>query len=110
MQKGMYPALVIILVNTQRTSKSLMSVVHSDPAPNQSINVNKTEIMESMHFNDNPALGNQRGTVSLVSLTRQRQTRDNAVTVDTHGPEERSIMVQEEGDTSRPTLPGCYDS
>ncbi|EIM89320.1 uncharacterized protein STEHIDRAFT_109537 [Stereum hirsutum FP-91666 SS1] len=59
---GMYPALVIILVNTQRTSKSLMSVVHFDPAPNQSINVNKTEIMESMHFNDNPALGNQRGT------------------------------------------------
>lgn len=91
----------MILVNSQRTSKALMSVVHSDPAPNRSINVNKTEIMESMHFNENPALANQRGAVSLVSLSRQRQTRDNAVSVGTHGPEERFMVVQEEGDTSR---------
>lgn len=94
----MYPSLVMILVNTQRTSKALPS--HSDPTlPNRTANPDKTEILGGMHFNENPAAANQRGTVGIVSVARQ--TSDSAmfdVTVDMsmRGPEESVGTALEE--------------
>lgn len=103
----MYPALVMILVNTQRTSKALTSVSSSDPTmnananANRSANLNKTETLGSMHFNANHAATNhgQRGTIGLVS----RQTRDSGmfnVTIDiaSRGPEETFSTVHEDSE------------
>lgn len=102
----MYPALVMILVNTQRTSKALTSVSHPGPTLNANVNrgsnLNKTEVLDSMQFNANPAAvasqnHGQHGTVGLVS----RQARESAmfnVTIDTMRGQDGSFSTVHEED------------
>lgn len=61
----------MILVNTQRTSNALTSVSVSNPTPPRS--AHKTEVLESMHFNENTVA--RQGTIGIVS----RQTHDSAM-------------------------------
>lgn len=92
----MYPAFVMILVNTQRTLKALTSVSeHSEP--NTLPRHHETNNLESMRFNDNPVP--QHGTAGLVS--RQTQSAMLNVTIDTHDQDASFSTVEEEVDHER---------
>ncbi|EIM85233.1 uncharacterized protein STEHIDRAFT_157879 [Stereum hirsutum FP-91666 SS1] len=63
---GMYPSLIVILVKNRRTSKVLATIYgrHSlHPIPDGS--ANNSDVLHAMHFNENPAVSNQRGTTEI---------------------------------------------
>lgn len=88
----MYPAFVIILVNTQRTSNALTSLSESSE-PEVLPGHHETSDLESMRFNENPI--DQGSTVGLVS--RQTQSAMFNVTIDARGRNASFNAAAEEG-------------
>ena len=88
--QGMYPALVMILVNYQRSSKALVST-SNDNNLNFDLASSKTAPLGSLRFNDGPADRSR-------NMTNTMRTEHSTVhvTLDTHNQESSLGAVSEE--------------
>lgn len=91
--QGMYPALVMILVQHQRSSQTLVSTAQLDNKLNVNFTSSKTAPLGSLRFSDGPAAQSRTGNVTSTVHTDHSTVH---VTMDTRGRSDSLGTISED--------------